>query len=131
LGILAGQAEVSLNPKRMGLELPLYITKREILQPRPHDASRGRAPVVRIYGEIRLHKAVWLAKRERPEHERVDRAEDRRVRADANREREDRNNGEPRPAHETARSVAKVLHEILVSLTHRHRSLPLVGGAME
>ena len=81
---------------------PLVHARREAVHPR----------LARIPAQ-QLHEPAWFPDGKIPKHQRVDDAEDGGVRADAEREREDGDRGEPGAAAQHPKAVADVLPERL------------------
>ncbi len=92
--------------------------------------SSADALVVRIVrrrggplGAVRdENQFVRIVHRHRPQHDRFEQAEDRGVRADAERERQDDDRGEPGIAPERAQRVAHVLVDLFQSRPRPHRA---------
>ena len=74
----------------------------------------GTDPVVGADGVVALgdpHETIGVRERQRPQHDRVDDAEDRRVRADAERDREDDGESEERRLPQQTDRVPKIVEQ--------------------
>src|SRR5579864_805499 len=78
-----------------------------------HRDRRAFDPLSLLVPEHELDDAVRLGVRQRPQQDRVDDGEDRRVSADAQRERQDRHRGEAGTLPQYPHCIKKILKEIL------------------
>ena len=109
LGALrAGQIDAARHERAHGREGPRALAP--VAKRRRRHRTHAEAAAQQT-GPVDVHEAIGLGIGQRPEHQRVDQREDRRVRADAERQGEDGRGGVGRAAAERPQGVGEVAAE--------------------
>ena len=116
-----GEARVLEVDRRKMLEDRVSRTMIQIVGHRVRPAIRLRR------GAEHVHDAIGLGIRQRLEQQRIQHAEDRRVRAHAEDDGQHRGDREPRRLAQAAQAVANILHRIACPAQRQHIARPLLG----
>ena len=119
---VAGKAPLTAREERVLREHLLLIAEDFVLGIRPHHLAKDARGCGAIrHEQVDHHQIVRLREGQRLQQQRVDEGEDRGVGADAEGERDDRDQGEDRRLDERANRVANVLSNGLHGATPRQR----------